>query len=290
MSQAQQALMQYCAPLLTHTRTSPGSSTRRDAATAPDTALQAVQQISLYKPCAWPFAVTAAHFASSSKTATLARDAALWECLCVELLARQLAVLAPDAQLHARISAVAAQNPVLQSMLLASVQSRAELGEASGAQQVALSGVEPKEEELLCLLWHAAACFAERAGSRSAEDRALWSSLTAQSLQARFLSLKPLHTVHIHMHIASHCALQGRSGSLLVASCVCASLHCPTSDFTLMRNSRLLSGLTCSPVSFCPFCRRLQVPWAPMPQSPHSLQQALQTPSRLSWHSLLLHT
>lgn len=48
---------------------------------------QPAHQLALVKPCAWPFPVTASHFAEDTALATLARDAALWECYCAKLAA-----------------------------------------------------------------------------------------------------------------------------------------------------------------------------------------------------------
>lgn len=68
---AQQALHDHCQPLL-HPTPTPGTP-------APP------QQLSLVKPCAWPFPVTASHFAEEAASTTLARDAALWEGYCATL-------------------------------------------------------------------------------------------------------------------------------------------------------------------------------------------------------------
>ena len=133
-------------------------------------------QLSEYKPCAWPHLVTASHFASSSQHATLARDAALWEAFCAELLARQLSAFTVTAQSNGQQTMVPDQAG-LQS-ILALTQSQ---GQRSPVQD---RDFELQEQpQLLCMLWQAAACFAERADSSDAHDRAAWSAITAQSMQ-----------------------------------------------------------------------------------------------------------
>lgn len=73
---AQQALHDQCQPLLA-SPAPPSSPLLPPGAPAP--------QLSLAKPCAWPFPVTASHFAETAAMTVLARDSALWEGYCAGL-------------------------------------------------------------------------------------------------------------------------------------------------------------------------------------------------------------
>ena len=79
---AKQALHDHCKPLLS-------DATPPAAPLGPPhpTPGPPPQQLSLVKPCAWPFPVTASHFADSAAMTMLARDAALWEGYCAGLAA-----------------------------------------------------------------------------------------------------------------------------------------------------------------------------------------------------------
>ena len=80
---AKQALYDNCKPLLLSDTASPAAPPGGPHPTLGPPA----QQLSLVKPCAWPFPVTASHFADTATMSTLARDAALWEGYCAELTA-----------------------------------------------------------------------------------------------------------------------------------------------------------------------------------------------------------
>lgn len=173
---AQQALLTHCTPLLNHHSSTASDSNSEDSSNEPSIA----SQLSLYKPCAWPHLVTASHFASSSHLAALARDAALWECFCAEVATTQLSMLLSPEQLA---DAQQAGNPLLHSLLPATALP-AECQDDAPTARLQLVGVHgPKQSQLLCMLWHAAGCFAEQADWRDAEARAIWSANHAQSLQ-----------------------------------------------------------------------------------------------------------
>lgn len=77
---AKQALHDHCQPLLSAPNppaAPPSSPNPPPGATAP--------QLSLVKPCAWPFPVTASHFAETAALTVLARDSALLEGYCAGL-------------------------------------------------------------------------------------------------------------------------------------------------------------------------------------------------------------
>ena len=77
---AKQALHDHCKPLLSDP-TAPAAPLG-----FPQPTLGApAQQLSLVKPCAWPFPVTASHFADAAAVTMVARDAALWEGYCAAL-------------------------------------------------------------------------------------------------------------------------------------------------------------------------------------------------------------
>ena len=80
---AKQALHDHCKPLLLDT-TPPAAP---PGPPHPPTFKPRRQQRSLVKPCAWPFPVTASHFADTAAMTVLARDAALWEGYCAGLAA-----------------------------------------------------------------------------------------------------------------------------------------------------------------------------------------------------------
>ena len=89
---AQQALHDHCKPLLESSllMTEPSQSETTPSMTPGDpnqTQSLPAHQLALVKPCAWPFPVTASHFADDAALATLARDAALWESYCAKLAA-----------------------------------------------------------------------------------------------------------------------------------------------------------------------------------------------------------
>ena len=79
---AKQALHDHCKPMLSE----PPPPAAPLAAPHP-TLGPPQQQLSLVKPCAWPFPVTASHFADAAAMTMLARDAALWEGYCAALAA-----------------------------------------------------------------------------------------------------------------------------------------------------------------------------------------------------------
>ena len=78
---AKQALHDNCKPLLLPDTASPAAAPGGPHPIPGPP----VQQLSLVKPCAWPFPVTASHFADTATMSTLARDAALWEAYCADL-------------------------------------------------------------------------------------------------------------------------------------------------------------------------------------------------------------
>ena len=92
-SAAKEALHDHCKPLLhlTAATTSPMLSDTMPLGSTPtnpsSTLGTPAQQLSLVKACAWPFPVTASHFADAAAMTTLARDAALWEAYCAALAA-----------------------------------------------------------------------------------------------------------------------------------------------------------------------------------------------------------
>ena len=192
---ARQVLHLHCTPLLT-----PGSLsqymdidptpavTREEpnlAPTPPDPAPSA-PQLALVKPCAWPFPVTASHFADDAAMATLARDAALWESFTAQLAAYHMT--------HANQSAVHAalqqqSSPWLQMLLPAETlrdtlagQPQVPRQELSGLEQ-GKTGDRADVQPQLWLMWQAAACFAERATEADRDVRSHWSLLLASQMK-----------------------------------------------------------------------------------------------------------
>lgn len=77
---AQQALHDHCQPLLS----SPAPRAAPPSPPHPPPGAP-TPQLCLVKPCAWPFPVTASHFAETAAMTMLARDSALWEGYCAGL-------------------------------------------------------------------------------------------------------------------------------------------------------------------------------------------------------------
>ena len=177
---AKQALLTHCAPLLAHAQTEDSEMDSDDNRDSPEPQTSTPSQLSLFKPCAWPHLVTASQFASSSQLATLARDAALWECFCAELVAQQL-LAQTETELSGGIyqQAVASGDAVLNSMLPTGVQAAV----VQAMQQQSQGDHVQEPSQLLCMLWQAAACFAERADSSDAQARAMWTAFSAKGME-----------------------------------------------------------------------------------------------------------
>ena len=194
---AQQALLTHCAPLLAHSHTEDSDMDSDDNRGSQEPEPFTASQLSLFKPCAWPHLVTASHFASSSQLATLARDAALWECFYAELVAKQLSAQCDTEQSRGTYQpAVASGNAVLHSMFPTGAQAAVVPARQLQRQSPA---ADLQEQSQLCMLWQAAACFAERADSSDAQTRAMWTAFTAQSMQVSCCSgCLAGHTIHLY--------------------------------------------------------------------------------------------
>lgn len=146
------------------------------------------QQLSLVKPCAWPFPVSASHFADSAVMATLARDAALMESYAAQLAAFHL--LQAD---HSTVCSALQQQtlPLVHALLPAnmlngaladpSVVSRQELGMPHHAE------ADVRSPSQLRLLWQAAACFTELASETDRDLRSQWSQSLASQMKVTIL-------------------------------------------------------------------------------------------------------
>jgi len=146
------------------------------------------QQLSLVKPCAWPFPISVSHFADSAVMATLARDAALMESYAAQLAAFHL--LQAD---HSTVCSALQQQtlPLAHALLPAnmlhgalakqSVSSRQELGMPHHAE------VDARSLPQLRLMWHAAACFAELASESDRDMRSQWSQSLASQMKVTVL-------------------------------------------------------------------------------------------------------
>lgn len=190
---ARQALQHHCTPLLTPSSLSqcmdidptPAITSEEPnlAPTPPDPAPSA-PQLALVKPCAWPFPVTASHFADDAAMATLARDAALWESFTAQLAAYGM-THANQPIVHAALQQQT--SPWLQMLLPADTLHSTLAGQPQVPRQE-LSALEQDKtgdradvQPQLRLMWQAAACFAERATDADRAVRSHWSlSLASQ--------------------------------------------------------------------------------------------------------------
>lgn len=146
------------------------------------------QQLSLVKPCAWPFPISVSHFADSAVMATLARDAALMESYAAQLAAFHL--LQAD---HSTVCSALQQQtlPLVHALLPAnmlhgalaepSVVSRQELGMPHHAE------ADVRSPSQLRLLWQAAACFTELASETDRDLRSQWSQSLASQMKVTIL-------------------------------------------------------------------------------------------------------
>jgi len=148
----------------------------------PTNATTPAQQLSLVKPCAWPFPVSASHFADSAVMATLARDAALMESYAAQLAAFHLlqadhlmVCSALQQQTLPLMHALMPANMLHGALVEQSVVSRQELGMHHHAE----AGVRSQ----LPLMWQAAACFAELASESDRDLRSRWSQSLASQMK-----------------------------------------------------------------------------------------------------------
>ena len=194
---AREALQHHCTSLL-----SPNSldksdimqvdpspeSPHEDPDPTPTIQTPPAQQLSLVKPCAWPFPVSASHFADSSGMATLARDAALMESYAAQLAAIHLLQAdhsgvcgALQQQMRSSVHALLPANMLHGGLAESSVVSRQELGMLHHAE------VHARSLSQLRLFWQAAACFAELASETDRDLRPQWSQSLASQMKVAIL-------------------------------------------------------------------------------------------------------
>lgn len=146
------------------------------------------QQLSLVKPCAWPFPVSASHFADSAIMATLARDAALMESYAAQLAAFHL--LQAD---HSVMYSTLQQQtlPLVHALLPANMLHGALVERSMVSRQE--SGMPHYAEadvwfpSQLRLMWQAAACLAELASESDRDLRSQWSQSLASQMKVATL-------------------------------------------------------------------------------------------------------
>lgn len=189
---AQQALHHHCQQLLDPTHSHKPSNMQLDTTPVSPTPpapnlthdTPSTQQLALIKPCAWPFPVTASHFADNAAMATLARDAALWESYTAQLAALYLTQADPAS---VSVHALQQASPPLQALLPADLLHglHQNSGRGIGLKQRLLEEADSVTEmqPQLHLLWQAAACFAERASDVDKDVRWQWALLTAAQMK-----------------------------------------------------------------------------------------------------------
>ena len=134
--------------------------------------------LGLLAPAAWPLADAVAEIAHDSQTAVLAAEAAVLGHLACQVIAAEAACSgAGGAARQARTPLGAASLP---APLLAAHLRGASSGVAGGVREATLEaagGVDAVQRGLargLRLMWHAAACFTERAAAEDWCARLLW--------------------------------------------------------------------------------------------------------------------
>ena len=190
---AQKALQHHCITLLSPNSVDISDIMQVDPSPAPPhedpdptATIQTppAQQLSLVKPCAWPFPVSASHFADSAVMATLARDAALMESYAAQLAAFHL--LQAD---HSVVCSALQQ----QTLPLAHALLRANMLHGALVERSVLSRQESdtphhaeadvRDPSQLWLMWQAAACFAELASESDRDLRSQWSQSLASQMK-----------------------------------------------------------------------------------------------------------
>lgn len=194
---AQKALQHHCTPLLSPDSLDAADIMQVDPSPepphehpdpGPTIQTPPAQQLSLVKPCAWPFPVSASHFADSAVMATLARDAALMESYAAQLAAFHL-LQADPSMVYSALQQEAL--PLMHALLPANM-----LHGAMAVQSVVLrqgSGmphraeVDARSPPQLRLMWQAAACFAELASETDGELRSQWCQSLALQMKVGIL-------------------------------------------------------------------------------------------------------
>ncbi len=192
---AQQALQHHCISLLSPNSVNASDimqvdpspePPQEDPDATPTNQTPPAQQLSLVKPCAWPFPVSASHFADSAVMATLARDAALMESYAAQLAASHLlqadhsvVCSALQQQMLPLAHALLPANMLHGAVVEQSVVSRQELGMHHHAE----AGVRSQ----LPLMWQAAVCFAELASESDRDLRSQWSQSLASQMKVAIL-------------------------------------------------------------------------------------------------------
>ncbi len=194
---AQKALQQHCTSLLSPNSVDDSDimlvdpspeAPHEDPDPTPSIQTPPAQQLSLVKPCAWPFLVSASHFADNAVMATLARDAALLESYAAQLAAFHLlqadhsvVCSALQQQMRPSVHALLPANMLHGALVERSVVSRQELGMPHHAEADARSPPQ------LRLMWQAAACFAELASETDRDLRSQWSQSLASQMKVAIL-------------------------------------------------------------------------------------------------------
>ncbi|KAL0028971.1 hypothetical protein WJX77_009058 [Trebouxia sp. C0004] len=167
-------------------------------------------QLSLVKPCAWPFPVSASHFADSADTATLARDAALMESYAAQLAAFHLlqadhsvVCSAVQQQTLPSVHALLPADMLRGALAQGCVASRQQLGMHRHAE------ADARSLSQLRLMWQAAACFAELASETDRDLRFQWSESLASQMKEGLSALGPkLDTVVTAAHSVAEAVQQ----------------------------------------------------------------------------------